>query len=357
MMRRPVPPAQTLAETLHELRSPLGGIEAMAELLAAGPLNEEQTGIVAALRASAAHLRAIATRVLEGEEAAPVALGTVIDDVAASLGARCKARGLAFRLEVSDDLPGDAPVEGCALRQVLENLADNAVRLASAGHVALAICLEGGRLTCRISDSGPGISREDAARLIREGGAIAGREGGAGIGLSIAGRLVAARGGALVGGPSDLGGAAFSFDWPLEAGAPALPAPTPATTPTPAQEGQSILIVDDHPTARLVLKTILGAGGYACREAAGVEDALLAIAADPPGVVLTDLNMPEGGGRRLIAALAGMKACPKLIVVSGEALDPGLLGRVDGVIMKPVSVRAVLGTVAEVLAEGREAAA
>lgn len=366
MTNRPATPAQTLAETLlaetlHELRSPLGGIEAMAELLAEGPLTPVQAEMVAALRASARHLRAIAGRVLGGNEVEAMPLGAVLDDFAQALAARCHARGLGFAVSLAVDLPADAPVDGCALRQVLENLADNAVRLTRAGRIALDVRREGdSRIRFELRDSGPGLSREDAARLIRAGGRIEGHAGGAGIGLSIAGRLVAARGGCLEGGPGEAGGAVFAFDWPPDI---AERAGTAGGTAAEASGGLAphagaagrVLVVDDHPAARRVLMTILGAAGYACSEAASVEEALESVAAAAFDAVMTDLNMPGGGGRRLIAALAVRPDRPRLIVVSGETPEAGL--PVDGVVMKPVAVRTVLETVAGVLAATREAAA
>lgn len=335
---------RAIAEIAHELRSPLGGIEAMVEMLAAGPLDADQARMIGALKASVAHLRAIADGVLGGNIHRPAGtasrpLGEVLAAFEQASTARAHAAGLEFRLVVTDESVLSAVVTEAPLRQVLENLIDNAMRLTPTGLVELTVSRQpGGRIGFRLTDSGPGLSGEEATRLIRDGGGIAGRAGGAGIGLTIAGRLVAEEGGTLTGGPAETGqGAAFTFDWPdVRMG---------------GQKGEC-LIVDDHPASRLVMKTILGSVGYRCLEAGGVEEALSLIASHQLRVVLTDLNMPDGGGAMLIARIGGMSARlrPKLIVVSADELQPDdpLQARIDGAIRKPVAVRAVLEVMAKV---------
>lgn len=334
---------RAIAEIAHELRSPLGGIEAMVEMLEASPLDADQARMIGALKASVAHLRAIADGVLGGDVHRPTGapgrpLGEVLGAFELASAARAQAAGLTFRLVVTDDSVRSAVVTEAPLRQVLENLIDNAMRLTPAGLVELVVSRQpGGRIGFRLTDSGPGLSAEEAERLIRDGGGIAGRAGGAGIGLTIAGRLVAEQGGTLTGGPAETGqGAAFAFDWP------------------DARIGQKgdCLIVDDHPASRLVLKTILGSVGYRCLEAGGVEEALALIVARQPRVVLTDINMPGGDGTMLIEQIGAMPATlrPRLIVVSADEIPPEnpLQAWIDGAVRKPVAVRAVLEAMAKV---------
>lgn len=332
--------AQQIREIAHELRAPLGGIEAMVEMLEGSALDADQARMVVALKASAAHLRSIAGAVLgasgrNDSAPAPAArrpLGVVLAEIEVAAQARARSRGLTFTLHGADEAMRNVLVEAVELRQVLENLIDNAFRLTTRGGVDLYVSrTSAGRIGFHLVDDGPGLQALDAARLIRSGGGIEGRAGGAGIGLSIAGRIVAERGGALSGGPAGEGrGAAFTFDWPDE----------------PVSTKGTCLIVDDHPASRLVLKTILSAAGYRCLEAARPEEALTVIATSRPDVVLTDLNMPDGGGMALIGRIAGMARPhrPRLLVVSADDLDPAepLSGEVDGAIRKPITVRAVL---------------
>lgn len=328
-----------LRETAHELRAPLGGIEAMIEMLSRTPLDAEQARIVEALAASAAHLRAIANEVL-GQPANPGPAHVAdpcLETLATSCRARAQARGLEFRLALVDPEICHAADDPRRLRQVIENLVDNAFRLTDRGHVEVMILRASkNRMRVSVADTGPGLSAEDAERLIREGGGLPGRAGGAGIGLGIAGRMVASHGGVLQGGPAPGGGASFTFDWPL----------------VETANGPLVLIVDDHVASRSVLATILGAAGYATVEAASAEAAIAAVAARRPAVVMTDLRMPEGGGEHLIQTVAAMPEGdrPRVIIVSADQVDPSnpLTPIVDAVIRKPISVRGVLEAVAAV---------
>lgn len=336
--------AETIREFAHEVRAPLGGIEAMVEMLESTTLDEGQMRMVAALKASVGHLRVLANGVLaNGAPGEPVSatatggrqpLGKLLGEIAVSAEARARAKGLTFCLSGPDEALSAVFVEAHGLRQVIENLIDNAVRLTPSGGIDLHVERQGaGRIAFRLVDDGPGIGSADAARLIREGGAIEGRQGGAGIGLSIAGRLVAKQGGTLSGGMQTGRGAVFRFDWPLEADAPR----------------GACLIVDDHPASRLVMRTILGAAGYTCIEATQPDEALALIARQRPDIVLTDLNMPNGGGAALISRLSAMSRAerPAIVVVSADEIAPTdpLHAEIDGMIRKPIAVRAVLETV------------
>jgi CheY-like chemotaxis protein len=352
-----------LAEILHELRSPLGGIESMIGMLEASALDDGQREIMTALKASAAHLRGIADRVLgdsccgkprpEGKDAAKDHEGDCLAEflgvLEISARARCASRGLEFVAEHAADPGLIFVMHQTGLRQVIENLLDNAVRLTESGCVTLSTDVaKDGRMQFHILDQGPGLSEDEALRLIRDGGGIVGRKGGAGLGLSIAGRIVAGHGGSLRGGPAPDGhGACFTFDWPVQC---------------VAMPEHACLIVDDHRASRLVLKTILGAAGYPCVEAPDVAAAVRQFEAQVPALVLTDINMPDGDGLQLVRAISGMgfEAPPKIIVVSADEIDlsaPEHAG-IDGAIRKPVTVRAVLDVVRSVLATDprREAA-
>ena len=357
--------ASSLAAFAHELRAPLGGIAAMVEMLERSNLDAEQARIVRALKASAEHLGAVAGSVL-GQTAAEVRpedrvalLATFIAGFAPSLEARAASRGLGSRLVIGPGLDAARVADAVGLRQVLENLVDNACRLSERGALVVTIAdAPPGRLRFSVADEGPGITAEEARRLIAAGGGIAGRKGGAGLGLRISGQLVARHGGRLAGGPNPAGqGAEFGFDWPCAPAASGERRSGADAADAPA----CCLIVDDHPASRLVLATILSAAGYACREAGAVEAAVRIIAAERPDIVLTDLNMPGGHGSMLIERIAGMPPAlrPRVLVVSADEIDGRhpLESVIDGAIRKPISVRAVLDAVGRTCARAGNRAA
>lgn len=341
-MPDPVSPTpRDMAEFAHELRAPLGGLQAMIEVLAESELTPSQRETLDALSASALHLRQIANRILgDADPACPPAPSRMmvrpfLNRLGQSAAARAKIKGLDFAMLQARDLPMSADLDPLPLRQVLENLIDNAIRLTPTGRVVLAVAPAGpGRITFRISDAGPGLSAEDAQRLIAEGGSLEGRPGGSGLGLKVAGRLVAERGGALQGGPNCDGlGASFAFDWPLLA----------------ELSDPACLIVDDHPASRAVLRTVLQAAGHSCLEAASVEDAKAMLAEIAPAHLITDLRLGDESGADLVRWVVARKSIkrPRIIVVSADPLEsePDLARLVDASIRKPVNVRAILEAV------------
>lgn len=334
--------ATRIREVLHEMRAPLGGIRAMTDMLMAGELTPAQHEIALALEASAAHLRAIADAVLgageDGSACAPRLLKDFLSTIRTAGSARAEAQGLTLTIDMEDEALGLLPVGTTPLRQVIENLIDNALRFARADvHVAVAR-RSGERLQFAVFDDGPGLAADDAERLIREGGGIEGRMGGAGLGLSISGRKVAEHGGRLEGGPGDGGeGTCFTFDWP--------------DSRTAAGAGMSCLVVDDHPASRMVLRTILGAAGYRVLEAADAREALGVFERHRPAVVISDLNMPNGGGEGLMLRLSTLMpgVRPQLVVLSADEVssDDPLFRVIDGHLRKPISVESVLNVVSQ----------
>lgn len=343
----PNPPALSrlaIREIAHELRSPLGGFEAMLELLAATPLTPEQGRLVEALEQSAQHLRAVLARVLPphaGRARKPLRLGALLRAIAASAEARASQKYLAFALKIDPALESTSEIDALALRQVLENLIDNAIRATETGGVTLDVRRsEPARIAFSLTDSGTGLDAEHARNL------MAGLPTSAksrGLGLGIAARLVARAGGQLAAevGP-DGAGTTFTFDWP----------------DGPAENGYRLLIVDDQPAARLVLRTVLMALGFACEEASGPADALARLEGQRFDAIFTDLHMPEGGGRRLMEALASMPHRPAIIIVSAEEMsEEALPGHCDAVIAKPLTVQAVVDVIRKLGLSPREIAA
>ena len=220
--------ARMLATLSHEIRTPLNGVLGMAGLLAATPLDAAQAAYLATLRASGAHLLSLVEEVLDYArlDAGRVELEPVETDVEHLLQTVCELlspRAHAAGLEIAWAAEGAPPPPVVAddgrLRQVLFNLAGNAVKLTREGGVLLTVASRpaaNGRLTLRfaVRDTGPGLDPAAQARVWEEfeqadDGA---RAGGAGLGLAIVRRLADAFGGRLgvESGPGE--GALFWFE-------------------------------------------------------------------------------------------------------------------------------------------------
>jgi signal transduction histidine kinase len=219
--RRAPQPARTRAFELmvagfaHDVRTPLTGILAAAELLGGAELGEREQRWVAALISSARHLEALTTLVvdairLSGRDLVlrhdPFDPRELARDAGASLAARVEAAGLTCRLDVAADLPSRVIGDAVRLRAALENLIENGVKFTKLGEVLLGVTsddLPRGRvrLSFAVTDTGIGMSGAEMQGLFRPftqaSEKVARRFGGAGLGLSLVKRLAKAMGGDL----------------------------------------------------------------------------------------------------------------------------------------------------------------
>jgi signal transduction histidine kinase/CheY-like chemotaxis protein len=227
-----------LATLSHEIRTPLNGVLGMAGLLERTRLDGAQKDYLRALRASGEHLIGLVNDVLDYAkldsgrlelELAPTDLEPLVQGVAELLSPRARDGGIEIAWAVEAGLPPVLADDG-RLRQVLFNLAGNAVKLTKAGGVLLTAArapAPSGALRVRFTvlDTGPGLSRDAQQRVFEEfvqtvEGAAA---GGTGLGLAIVKRLAGAFGGA-VGVDSEPGeGARFWFEAPFDVAGPGAP--------------------------------------------------------------------------------------------------------------------------------------
>ena len=196
-----------LATLSHEIRTPLNGVLGMAGLLERTRLDATQRDYLSALRASGDHLLGLVNDVLDfakldsGQielEPAPTDVERLLQGVCELLSPRAHAAGIEIAWATAPDLPPILADDG-RLRQILFNLAGNAVKMTKAGGVLLTATQRpgrGGKALVRFSvrDTGPGLDAEAQATIFEEfvqteDGA---RAGGTGLGLAIVRRLVAA---------------------------------------------------------------------------------------------------------------------------------------------------------------------
>src|SRR6202022_1499521 len=137
-----------LAAFAHEVRTPLTGILAVSELLATSDLDERERRWVDTIKAGAEHLAGLATLFVDAARSGKSGLGVRQDffDLRAlarhagdSLAGRAAAKGLQWKVEISDQLPAFVIGDPVRLRAALENLIDNAVKFTEAGGVALRV--------------------------------------------------------------------------------------------------------------------------------------------------------------------------------------------------------------------------
>ena len=242
-----------LAMVSHEVRTPLNGILGMADLLLDTPLTAEQTTYVKAAKTSGDALLSLIDEVLDFSkieagklefELRPFALSALAEEVIELMAPRAQAKGLTIACDVDERLPAQVIGDPTRLRQVLLNLAGNAIKFTEAGGVGVTV--EPGatphEVVIAVRDTGIGIAPDEQGRVFlefeqAEGGA-ARKFGGTGLGLAISKRIIDRMGGSIELDSAPDRGATFRVTLPLE---PAADAPEPAFVP-PDLAGHAILI-------------------------------------------------------------------------------------------------------------------
>jgi CheY-like chemotaxis protein len=334
----------------HEMRTPLNGVIGMLGLLADTPLDGAQRAYADAARASAEHLLGLVNDLLDyarleaGKlefDPTPVDVAALVRGVAELLSPRAHDKGLEIVWTVAPDI-GTIHADEGRLRQVLFNLAGNAVKFTDAGGVRLAVTRTGGSddrpvLAFDIDDTGPGVAPEARERIFEEFGhadaSDATRFDGAGLGLAVVRRLAEAMDGrATVADRPDGHGARFRFEAPFVAVAKAARAQPLA--------GRAVAVIAPDPFVRV-------AAGDQVRAAGGV------IAADAP-VVLIDHAEAVASGRAMVEAPADRRAIVLLKPSERALIEAYRAAGFDGYLIKPLRPASL---VERVLAASGQAAA
>jgi EAL domain-containing protein (putative c-di-GMP-specific phosphodiesterase class I)/signal transduction histidine kinase/CheY-like chemotaxis protein len=226
-----------LATMSHEIRTPMNGVMVMAEMLAAGEMPPRQRRFAEVIAKSGASLLAIINDILDFSkieagkmdlEAAPVDPAEIADDVASLFWEKARSKGLDLACYVAPGVPRLIEADAVRLRQVIGNLANNAIKFTQTGGVLLELTapLED-RLRIAVHDTGIGIAKDKIAGLFdafsQADQSTTRRFGGTGLGLAICKRLVGAMGGELSARSVVGRGSVFFFEIPVSVIEPAAP--------------------------------------------------------------------------------------------------------------------------------------
>jgi CheY-like chemotaxis protein len=334
-------PAHSIAVAAHEIRTPLGGVLALADLLLAEDLSDAARGHASALKSAAEHLFEVATSLLGGARPKPGVMDVeaFLGRVAPPLAARAAAKGLTFRVTRGPGVPDRIVADEGALRQIVENLGDNALRATQDGLIELAIEREegdSGSVTLRLAmrDTGPGLGPDPEA-LFAPYVQGAGPTGAAGLGLALVARMA-----------ERMEGRATAFNRPTGGAEVGVVVRFGAVGRMAARSAPGkVLVAEDHPINRRVLATLLDHFGLAYDMVDDGAAALVRVASGAYDLVLMDAVMPRLDGlaaTRAIRALEGPERSIRIVGVTARAFDEEiaafLRAGADAVVTKPLSV-------------------
>ncbi len=369
-----------LANTTHEIRTPLTSILGYADLMMDEDIAPAQRDrYVDVIRQNAAHLLKLMDDLLDltRAEMGKIALNWELEsprDLAAQaielVRPRAMARGIDLALDAGRDLPASIRADGVRLRQVLLNLLANAIKFTDAGRVTLAISAappsrqgaSGKAIRFEVRDTGIGISPDNARHIFEPFFQVdqgpTRRYRGFGLGLAISRELIERMGGSIAVTSSPGKGSSFSIELPLsELG---VTAARISSQPSDDRLEARVLLAEDDPNIRWLVEEFLRRAGA---EVVAVSDGVMAVASVEEDLAtrgqgafdlaLLDIHMPGLDGEEVMRRIrtAGYQGAIVALTAQPDAAERESweAAGCNAVAAKPIDRRTFIPMLAELL--------
>ncbi len=362
---------QFISAMSHEIRTPFNAVLGILDILGDTKLSGDQKQLIQTAEKTSQSLLRIINDVLDYARISsgsvkiinePFHAPSVFDDVYRLFAMQAKDRNIVLKIvgEGADNvhLSGDPG----RIRQILMNFVSNAIKYTRDDTVELIIETQKGEdsthnLVCKVKDNGRGISEEEQSHLFDEFYMVEDVDTrateGAGLGLTICKILTKMMGG-TIGVDSELGdGATFWVNIPLMQTDKVI-APTDNRLPVNTIKGKRILLAEDNATNRMVVSRILEKYGVDLTVSTNGVEALSCLKTSGFDLLLTDVFMPEMGGKELVETLrAGGTTNAKIPVIALTAMgdiheaDELKAYGVDRVILKPFNSKDLIRAIGD----------
>ena len=355
--------SEFLASMSHELRTPLNAILGFSELLIDS--SEGQFPPATAKRfleqihSSGRHLLGLINDVLDLSKVEAgqmeirkqsVFVATIVEQVVSTVEPLLAAKRI--RLDAETGGAGEILADPGKLKQMLLNLVSNAIKFTpDDGTVSIRVSRTAGAIELAVSDTGPGIAKQDQARIFEAFQQLESEPGrhqpGTGLGLTLTRRFAHLHGGEVRVESELEKGSTFVITLPInnQMAEVTVPQPVPAAAANSLLEKPLILVVEDDPAAGELLRRILGSGGYRTSVAVTGPEALAKARELQPAAITLDILLPQLDGWEVLARLKQDELTRHIPVVVVSVVDNPELGTALGALdyfVKPVNADVLL---------------